>query len=89
MGTLFDYVKWRGDLSFTEAPFNEVDSLIFSLISYIDFEGIVAKSHGGIKVPIKAAANAYFTKMLSAGKVPKIRHCFPVLKSAQNERQKS
>ena len=62
MGTLFDYVKWRGDLSFTEAPFNEVDSLIFSLISYIDFQGIVPEKHGGTKVPIKAAANAYFTK---------------------------
>ena len=62
MGTLFDYVKWRGDLSFTEAPFNEVDSLIFSLISYIDFEGIVSGEHGGPKVPIKAAANAYFAK---------------------------
>ena len=62
MGTLFDYVKWRGDLSFTEAPFNEVDSLIFSLISYVDFEGIVSGVHGGPKVPIKAAANAYFTK---------------------------
>jgi hypothetical protein len=62
LGTLFDYVKWRGDLSFTEAPFNEVDSLIFSLISYVDFEGIVSGVHGGPKVPIKAAANAYFTK---------------------------
>ncbi|MBE6627612.1 MAG: DUF2974 domain-containing protein [Ruminococcaceae bacterium] len=62
MGTLFDYVKWRGDLSFTEAPFNEVDSLIFSLISYVDFDGIVSNLHGGTKVPIKAAANSYFTK---------------------------
>ena len=62
MATLFDYIKWRGDLSFTEAPFNEVDSLIFSLISYVDFENIVSAEHGGTKVPIKAAANAYFTK---------------------------
>ena len=62
MATLFDYVKWRGDLSFTEAPFNEVDGLIFSLISYVDFDGIVSNLHGGPRVPIKAAANAYFTK---------------------------
>lgn len=62
MGTLFDYVKWRGDLNFTEAPFNEVDSLIFSLISYIDFEGIVSEMHGGPRVPIRSAANAYFSK---------------------------
>ena len=62
MGTLFDYVKWRGDLSFREAPFNEVDSLIFSLLSYIDFQGIVGEDHGGIRVPIKAAANSYFAR---------------------------
>ena len=41
MGTLFDYLNWRGDLSFSQAPINEVDSLIFSLLSYLDFDGIV------------------------------------------------
>ncbi len=62
MGTLFDYVKWRGDLSFSEAPFNEVDSLIFSILSYIDFQGIVGEDHCGTRVPIKAAANSYFAR---------------------------
>lgn len=61
MGTLFDYIKWRGDLSFSEAPVNDVDSLIFSLISYIDFQGIVPSGcHGA--VPIKAAANTFFAR---------------------------
>lgn len=62
MGTLFDYVDWRGDLSFREAPLNEVDALIFSLISYIDFGGILSPEHDGATVPIKAAANAFFSK---------------------------
>ncbi len=35
--TMFDYLKWRGDLSFSADPVNEVDSLIFSTLSYIDF----------------------------------------------------
>lgn len=38
---LFDYLKWRGDLSFTENKFNEVDNLVLSIISYMDFSGIV------------------------------------------------
>ena len=39
--TVFDYLDWRGDISFSDLPPCEVDSLIFSLISYIDFERIV------------------------------------------------
>lgn len=62
MGTLYDYVNWRGDLSFEEAPLNEVDSLIFSLLSYLDLNGIVPSLHNGDTVPIKAAANAFFSK---------------------------
>ena len=35
------YLKWRGDLSIKEVPFNEVDALILSELVYIHFEGIV------------------------------------------------
>lgn len=62
MGTLFDYLKWRGDLTFREAPMNEVDSLIFSLLSYLDLKGIVPESHGESGVPIRSAANTFFAK---------------------------
>ncbi len=41
MGTLFDYLEWRGDLRFSEVELCEVDSLILSIISYINFDGIV------------------------------------------------
>ncbi len=40
MGTLFDYLDWRGDLSFSQCAAGEVDNLIFSNICYLDFEGI-------------------------------------------------
>ena len=40
MGSLFDYLDWRGDLRFSEVPLGEVDGLVLSLLSYIDFEGI-------------------------------------------------
>lgn len=38
---IFDYLAWRGDLSFQECRINEVDSLILSCLSYIRFPGIV------------------------------------------------
>ncbi len=39
--SLFDYLNWRGDLLFESVPFCEVDSLILSLLAYIDFTGFV------------------------------------------------
>lgn len=30
---LFDYIAWRGDLSFQDSSFNEVDSLILCCLS--------------------------------------------------------
>lgn len=38
---MMDYLKWRGDLSLTVAPFNEVDALILSMCSFIHYDGIV------------------------------------------------
>lgn len=34
---VFDYLEWRGDLSFTQSSFNEIDALIFSIFAYLDF----------------------------------------------------
>ena len=38
---ILEYLKWRGDLTFKEKELNEIDALLFSLISYEDFEGIL------------------------------------------------
>ena len=37
MSTLFDYLIWRGDLCFDKDGFCDIDNVIFSLLSYIDF----------------------------------------------------
>ena len=37
MGNIFDYLTWRGDLTFTQDPPNAVDALIFSTLSYVDY----------------------------------------------------
>lgn len=44
MADLFDYLHWRGDLSFTQSPLNDIDALIFSALSYISFGGSVEAS---------------------------------------------
>ncbi|MCR5584582.1 MAG: DUF2974 domain-containing protein [Lachnospiraceae bacterium] len=41
MANLFDYLTWRGDITFDMSPVNEVDCLLFSWLSYVDFDGIV------------------------------------------------
>ncbi|RHO78089.1 DUF2974 domain-containing protein [Ruminococcus sp. AF45-4BH] len=44
MGNIMDYISWRGDLSFAQSPFNEVDNLILACFSYVNLDGIPAVS---------------------------------------------
>ena len=39
--SIADYIRWRGDLSFCDAPFCEIDALILCQISYLHLEGLV------------------------------------------------
>lgn len=40
---ILDYVAWRGDLSFEEREINETDSLILTVLSYENFDGILSE----------------------------------------------
>lgn len=40
MGNIRDYIRWRGDLSFKQSLFNDVDNLILSCLSYVNLDGI-------------------------------------------------
>lgn len=42
MGNILDYIDWRGDLTFDREPFHEVDALVLSTISYVEFDKIVS-----------------------------------------------
>ena len=53
MGVLVDYLKWRGDLSFEAAPFNEVDGAILSLVVYLPLEEVVGDAFGGKRPSIE------------------------------------
>lgn len=38
MGNIADYARWRGDLSFTKDPLNEVDDIIFGMLAHVEFD---------------------------------------------------
>ena len=59
MGNLIDYLTWRGDLPFSQDPFNAIDAALLSSLSYIDFTDIVP-SKGMGKVTMREAARLFF-----------------------------
>ena len=58
---ILDYLRWRGDLSFTQSPFNDSDSLILSQIVYIPFEGIVPSMRSTKTIFLKDAVDKFFS----------------------------
>ena len=40
MANLLDYLAWRGDISFSVSPWNEVDGLLCAVLSYLNFHGL-------------------------------------------------
>ncbi len=43
MGTLANYLRWRGDLSFKTSPFTIMDELVCSAIAYFDISDVYEK----------------------------------------------
>ena len=42
MADIFDYISRRGDLTFEQDGFNELDALVLSRLSYLPFDGAVS-----------------------------------------------
>ena len=57
---IFDYVEKYGNYSLEDIEFNEVDNLVFSSLSYINFLNIVSSNSIG-KITIKEASDKYFS----------------------------
>jgi len=55
MASLFDYVKWRGDITFDQIPLNDVDALILSHLSYSLWDGLLSESFEECKTLEKLA----------------------------------
>lgn len=56
-----DYLKYYGDYTFHDEPFNEVDNLVFSLLMYIDFNGIIPAVGKG-SITLGEASRFYWNK---------------------------
>ena len=59
MADLFDYLTWRGDLSFSQDPPNAVDALIFSALSYLTFGGSVTERPDS-PISLREASEEFF-----------------------------
>jgi hypothetical protein len=44
MGNILEFIRWRGDLTFAQSPFCEVDALILSAVSYVELDRIVSEN---------------------------------------------
>ncbi len=55
MGNIQTYLKWRGDLTFEERPFCDVDNLILAELSYVEFNDILRDETDTVSV--REAAN--------------------------------
>lgn len=42
MSNILDYVNWRGDLTFAQDPFNDIDALVMAQLSYLNFDSIIS-----------------------------------------------
>lgn len=62
MANLVDYLEWRGDLTFEQAPFNEVDNLLLSAASFVDLLGVVSSEPWGMPVKLSACEERYREK---------------------------
>ena len=61
MGNIIDYLDWRGDLTFSQDPFNQIDALLLSSLSYANFGGIVpGPDDADGKVTLEAASERFF-----------------------------
>ena len=59
MTNLFDYLDWRGDLTFQQAPFNLVDNLILSCLGYVVLDSIVSGFDCDSVITVKETADLF------------------------------
>lgn len=59
MANIFDYIHWRGDLSFAQSPVNEVDALVFSALAYVQYGGR-AETDPRTPISLREAAEDFF-----------------------------
>jgi len=67
MSNILDYIGWRGDLSFGNAPLCPPDALVFSTLAYVDLSDIVPRDPREEPVRLSTAAERFFAAGRDAG----------------------
>jgi uncharacterized membrane protein len=62
MGDILTYLEEQGNIPFSQSKFNEVDNLILSEMSYVDFDDIVPGLDAEGFITVMDACKAFFTK---------------------------
>lgn len=60
MTDLFDYIRWRGNITFEQVEINEIDSLIFTELAYLPYEKIVSSPDRKKTITISELGKKYF-----------------------------
>lgn len=56
MANIVDYLNWRGDITFSQSPINEIDGLMFANLSYVAMENVVPSLWENESILLKDAA---------------------------------
>lgn len=81
MPNLYDYLKWRGDITIKQAPINIIDAMILSRISYLPFCGIVPESFkekismAAANEALQADASAHYIMQADRDLLPSVAAC--------------
>lgn len=62
MGTIMEYLDWRGDLNFSKDPFNHIDALVLAMLSYLPFKDIVPGTESRRAISLKDVSTRFFSK---------------------------
>ena len=62
MGTIRDYINWRGDLDLDRDPFNDIDNIVLSCVSYVEMDDIFT-ADGPDTLSLKEISDIYFEKI--------------------------
>lgn len=60
MANITDYIDWRGDISFSASPFNDIDALIMTQLAMVDLSGVVPSDPNDGYISLADAAELYF-----------------------------
>lgn len=60
MANIFEYLDWRGDISFEADPFNAVDNLVLSWMAYVHMDDIMPCGICNVSVSVKDAIEKFF-----------------------------